>query len=164
MPIAESGAVLKLRRSRGWCARTGLEVSAVVFHHLLSDARMRPLNLGACLLGMPSVLQAASPRSTKPLFTARRPSLDADEHSFRRFAGDRISQKKIKARFESVVCSTPSSGSGAPGCTPARRAPSSSQTPRLPAKRAAPRPPSPRSHRESHGLDAKTRPLLRLLQ
>ena len=79
---------------KGRCARTGLEASTCGFHHSLSDARERvPLNLG-CLLGMPSVLQAASPRSTKPLLTARRPPLDAEKHAFRAFAGGRISQKK----------------------------------------------------------------------
>ena len=47
-----------------------------------------------------------------PLLTARRLPLDAEKHAFRAFAGDRISQKKIKARFESVVCSTAILGVG----------------------------------------------------
>ena len=47
-----------------------------------------------------------------PLLTARRPPLDAEKHAFRAFAGGRISQKKIKARFESVVCSTAILGVG----------------------------------------------------
>ena len=164
MPIAESGAVLKLRRSRGWCARTGLEVSACIFHHSLSDARMRPLNLGACLLGMPSVLHAASPRSTKPLFTARRLPRDAEKHAFRAFAGGRISQKKIKAPFESVVCSTAILGVGS-----TRLHPSSSDA-TLPdrshawCKKGCPAPAVAAFPPGDNGLDAKTRPLLRLLQ
>ena len=134
---------------------------------------MRPLNLGACLLGMPSVLHAASPRSTKPLFTARRLPRDAEKHAFRAFAGGRISQKKIKAPFESVVDSTGNLGVGS-----TRLHPSSSSAelqPNLtpPCKTGCLAPavaaitaklqttlqkatPSPRArcHQESHGLDA----------
>ena len=49
---------------------------------------------------------------SNPLLTARRLPLDAEKHAFRAFAGGQISQKKIKARFESVVCSTAILGVG----------------------------------------------------
>ena len=75
-----------------------------------------------------------------PLLTARRPPLDAEKHAFRAFAGGQISQKKIKARFESVVCSTAILGVGSTRLHPSSSDANLKPNPTPPCKTGCPAP------------------------